>query len=179
GAAGAKDGQLPLLCAMQATSMRSASFASSMVSAATVSSSSFCSPDSTRRSHRPPTVRSSLLTSAAATWRVPLSSTIRGRVTSRFTERIVVAEPSRTVPNRGDVAELADSVPGQLTPVARPLDPAEGERRMGRRHPVHEHPAGLQVPHEPDHLVLVPRPHVRTEAEGGVVVDHHRLVQVR
>lgn len=62
-----RHGVVPLLCAMHATSMRSASFASSIVSAATVSSSSPPSPDSTSRTHRPPTVRSSLLTSAAAT----------------------------------------------------------------------------------------------------------------
>ncbi len=57
----------PLLCAMHATSIRSASLASSIVSSATVSSSSRCSPVSTSRSQRPPTVRNNLLTSAAAT----------------------------------------------------------------------------------------------------------------
>lgn len=45
--------------------------------------------------------------------------------------------------HRLDVDELADAVAGQLAPVARALDAAEGEARVRRGHGVDEHHAGF------------------------------------
>jgi hypothetical protein len=64
-------------------------------------------------------------------------------------------------------------------PSSRPypdcFTPAERHPWIRRHHGVDEDHAGLELRHESRTLGLVPGPHARAEAEGGIVGDADRL----
>src|SRR5437588_7215710 len=82
------------------------------------------------------------------------------------------------------VAELADAVGAELPPVARPLDPAEGQLRVRGRGPVHEDHPRLEIPDEPVLLLGIPGPHagaqtvLRDVGEPEGVVDVAEAVEL-
>src|SRR5262245_42149776 len=81
-------------------------------------------------------------------------------------------------PDRFDVDEFADALARKLAPVARTLHPAEGQSRVGRDHGVDEDQAGIDLIDQAAALLVVIGPGAGGQAEGRIVCQTDRLVQV-
>src|SRR5258705_5450774 len=114
------------------------------------------------------------------TWGAPIWPPIPPRRSSRPGGAVALLDlaPCLRDPHCFDVDELADAVLGELAPVARALDPAEGQARIGLHDAIDEHRTGLDLCRQTLTALAVLGPDRGAETEGRGVgePDGVRLV---